>query len=463
VWLGTTLALVLGTGLQLLRGPGVPVWRAVFGEDGGIFLTEAVASRGWGSLFTPYQGYLQFISRLMAEAVAELPLRAAAVVLAGASAALVSLLSLFVYRASASLLHDRWARLAVAVAPVVLPAGFETNANVTNLHWYLDYACFWALAAPLQRRWFVVAGTAVVAVAVLSDPLAGLFLPLGLWRAWRTTGLTITRGGHLERAPRPIRRAELAAPAALVVGLVLQLLLGLSQQQPGRFRASQWTDLPSIYGLRVAGSFLLGDRYLPGLFGHLGTAFALGCLAVVSGGVVVALRRRESRPLVSLAVGYSVVWLVIPLMLRGTDTFLNRDATTLQGTRYILNPILLLIVGFAAWLDSSPADHEKPPTRASLTIRTVLHDPRTSVTLAFGIITVLSWSIPSQRVDGPVWPDSLRAAAQRCANSGQLPREVGRSAEAPWGLPAGPSDVLVPVSPGGLRPPWSLVAPCRRL
>ena len=45
--------MVLGSLLQLIRGSGVPVWRSVFGEDGGIFLTEALASHGWGSLFTP--------------------------------------------------------------------------------------------------------------------------------------------------------------------------------------------------------------------------------------------------------------------------------------------------------------------------------------------------------------------------------------------------------------------------
>src|SRR5207253_1577559 len=90
-WLPAALVL-LGTGLQLVRGPGVPVWRAVFGEDGGIFLTEALASRGWSGLLTPYQGYVQLASRAVAEVAATFPLGAAAVVLAVGSALIVSLL-----------------------------------------------------------------------------------------------------------------------------------------------------------------------------------------------------------------------------------------------------------------------------------------------------------------------------------------------------------------------------------
>ena len=66
-----TLAVLLATAVQLVRGPGLPVWRGVFGEDGGIFLTQALASHGWGSLFTPYQGYVQFVPRLLAEAITE--------------------------------------------------------------------------------------------------------------------------------------------------------------------------------------------------------------------------------------------------------------------------------------------------------------------------------------------------------------------------------------------------------
>lgn len=441
------LWLLLGTLLQLVRGPGVPAWAVVFGEDGGIFLTEALASPGWGSLLTPYQGYVQLAPRLLAEGTAMLSLSAAAVSLSLSAALAVCLLSLFIYHASGALLRGRWARLAVAVVPVLLPAGAEINASITNLHWYLDYACFWALASALRRPRMVAAAAPVAALAVLSDPLAGLFLPLAGWRGWRALGLTRawpSRGGRLG----PVRWVELLVPAAFALAGVLQLGLGAVQQRPDRFLPSYWSDLPGIYGLRVAGSFLLGDRYLLELFGRLGLPFALLCLTVVAGGLAVGVRRRQSRPLILLAAALSVLWLVVPLMLRGTETFLDPAQSELPGSRYMLVPVLLLTVCAVAWVDSLP--------------RARALSSQVAATLAFVVIAGLSWSIPSQRSDGPVWSATLIDAQNRCGQPGGAPVEVGRSAEAPWGLPAQPGHVLVPVAPAGPQPAWSVLVDCRR-
>jgi hypothetical protein len=468
VWLAAALVL-LGTGLQLIRGPGVPVWRAVFGEDGGIFLTEALASRGWSGLLTPYQGYVQLISRLVAGFTAFFPLAAAAVVLAVTSALLVSLLSLFVYVRSRALLVSTWSRAVVAIAPVLLPAGSEINASATNLHWYLDYACFWALVAPVRRRRTAVAAGLVAAVAMLSDPLAGLFLPLAVARAWPVLRTLVRRrqvGAEQVGAEPPEtqpagRVIELVVPAAFGLAAVLQLLLGVARQHADSFQSARPADLPAIYGLRVAGSFLLGDRFLPRLFSDWGLPFAFGCLAVVAAGVVLASARRWQRPLLLTAVAFSVVWLGIPLLLRGTSTLLDRGSSDLPGSRYMVVPVLLLIVALAARLDGPLGDPQ--PAAAAEPGRHRTRDARFLATLVLVVIALASWSIPSQREKGPVWSDTLQAAKQRCAATGNDPAEVGRSAEAPWGLPAGPGDVLVPVAPGGPHPGWSVVASCRQL
>jgi hypothetical protein len=426
------MAVLLATFVQLVRGPGVPVWRGVFGEDGGIFLTQAVASRGWGSLFTPYQGYVQFVPRLLAEVIAGLPLSWAAIALAATSAVFVSLLAAFVYRVSREVLRGRWARLAVAVAPVLLPAGFETNANITDLHWYLDYACFWALAPPLRIPRWAVAGAAVAALAMLSDPLAGFFVPLAAWQAWQ--------------AVRARERMRLIAPCTFAAAGVLQVLLGIIRQHPDHFLAAHLSDLGGIYGLRVAGSFLFGDRYLADLFRTLGWPFVLGCLGIVAIGFAAAARPRANRGLVLLAGCYSLVWLAIPLMLRGTEHYLNRSSAGLGGSRYMVNPVLFLIVAGAAALDATAR-------RRVIAV----------ASLAFAVIAALSFRLPAQRATGPVWTESLTAARQVCLATSGAPHEGGRSAEAPWGLAPGADDVLVPVAPGGPRPPWSVVVPCRRL
>jgi hypothetical protein len=436
---------LLGVPLQLLRGPGVPVWRSVFGEDGGIFLTEALASRGWGSLLTPYQGYLQVASRVVAEFVAMLPLPAAAVAFAVISALVVSLLSAFVYSASAAVLSSRWARLAVAVAPLVLPAAYETTSNATDLHWYLDYACFWALLATPRRRWSAAPAAAIAALAVLSDPLAGLFLPLAGCRAATALGFAPRLGS--DRRPRrsaSTARYELVAPVTFGLGLLLQLALGVARQHAGQFRAAHWTDLPDIYGLRIAGSFLFGDRFLARAFTALGGPFALACLALVAAGIALALRRRASRRLVLLAAGYSVLWLCVPMVLRGTEGVLPQAPGALAGSRYTVVPILLLVVAGAAWLERLDAR------------------PRVLASVGFLLIAALSYTIPSQRSDGPVWARSLADAKEQCARTAGLPRVGGRSAEAPWGLPADPADVVIPVAPGG-HPQWFVVTDCGRV
>lgn len=442
-WLLPAVVLV-GVPIQLLRGPGVPVWRSVFGEDGGIFLTEALASRGWGSVFTPYQGYLQVAARLVAELVAMLPLSLAAVALAGISAALVSLLSLFVWSVSGSLLHGRWARIVVAAAPLVLPAAYETTSNATDLHWYLDYACFWALlAAP--RRAGLLPAAAVAALAVTSDPLAALFLPLALWRVAAVQGWVGRRDGRRrDRNRAGPRLADLVVPVAFAVGLLLQLVLGMARQHAGQFRAAHPTDLPDIYGLRVAGSFLFGDRFLARAFDALGGPFALACLVVVGAGLVVAMRQPASRPLVVLAAGYSVLWLSTPMLLRGTDGVLPQAPGYLAGSRYMVVPVLLLVVSCAAWLD-----RVGPRSRAV-------------AGTGFLVVVALSYAMPSQRTEGPVWSQALDRAAARCAASGGEPHLAARSAVAPWGLPVGPTDVLVAVAPSR-HPQWFVVAGCRRV
>ena len=467
------LWVLLNTAVLLVRAPGVPAWRAVFGEDGGIFLTDALASPGWGSLLTPYQGYLQLAARLLAEVVADLPLSAAAWLLAGLAALAAALLSLFTYVASGAVLTTRWARLSVAVAPVFLPAGWEIGASATNLHWYLNVACFWAVVAPLRGRRLRVAAVVVVVLAVLSDPLAGLFLPVAAWRAWRALGLPIPGLGSRPagRVPAGTPRvrgatkgrvrpemAALAVPAAFVICVSLQLALGAARQRPDHFLPSRASDLPGIYGLRVAGSFLLGDRFLPGLFARLGLPFAFTCLAVVAAGVAYALTVPRSRNLVLLCAAASVVWLVVPLMLRGTATWLDRVDPGLPGSRYVFPPVLLLAVAYIAWLDGVHADAAElspSPLRAWL--------PQVCATAAFALIAAGSWSLPSQRTDGPVWSSTLAEARQRCQRADGSPREAGRSAEAPWGRAAATGQVLVPVAPAGPSPRWSVVVDCARL
>lgn len=445
------LLLCLGTVLQLLRQPGVPAWDTVLAEDGGIFLTDALQRPGAGVLVQPYEGYLHVVPRLLAAAAAVLPLQAAAVALSGGAALVVSLLCLWIWSASRAVLQTHWARGLLVVLVLLLPAaGFEAQASINNLHWYLDFACFWVFAAVLRTPGLAAAGALVAAAAALSDPLAGLFVPLAALRAGQALGLRPSRS-----SPRAWRTGEvqpwgMLAPAVFVGALGVQLLLGVAGRPPEAFLPTDPTDLPGTYGLRVAGSLLVGDRFLTRLFAEGGLAFAYGCLllAMVAVATALASTRGRTRRLVALGTVYSVVWLAVPLLLRGTTIYLDRADPTLLGSRYMINPVLFLALALLIGVDDRAARPAGAPVL------------RAAVTGWLALVLAASFAMPSVRQDGPSWQGELTAAARRCTTTGG---DSGTSADNRWGTAARAGQAVVPVAPNGPRPPWNVVVDCADL
>src|SRR5205085_36585 len=118
--------------------------------------------------------------------------------------------------------------------------------------------------------WWLAMSTAVVVLAVLSDPLTAVLLPIALvfairgreWRGW-------------------------VLPGCIALGLVLQL--ALRDEGTSSFGGSDYGVLPRFFAERVTSSLLVGDRYLKDVFG--GTTwspFAWASLAVVAVAVVLA-------------------------------------------------------------------------------------------------------------------------------------------------------------------------------
>lgn len=438
----------------MARQPGIPAWDAIWQEDGGIFLTDALNTSFLHAVFSPYNGYLHLVPRLIAEVVSAFPLDRAALLLAGASATVVSLLAVYVYWASGAVLRSQWARALLAVLFVLLPAaGYETNANISNLHWYLIFASFFAFLSPLQRRSEIVAALAVLIAAVMSDPMTALLVPVAAAQALRTRSWR--RGGPV--GPRIVH-------SVFVVLLALQLGLGTLGESPGRYAPSHWADVPGIYGVRVAASFLFGDRYLTRLYTAEGLLFAFGCLVVlvVVLGLGVAVARRTARSLAVVAVAYSAVFLVIPLMLRGTANFLDRTHFNLNGSRYVILPILFLYVAVLAVLDTVVA---APPAGAQGGTHPVRRWPL--LPAAFTIVTaallLTNYADTSVRTAGPSWHLGLADARQRCLQAHGLPAETRSSADNPFGLQTGPDQVAIPIAPNIPQQPFAVVVDCDRL
>jgi hypothetical protein len=334
----------------------------------------------------------------------------AALVFSVAWALVVSLAAVFVYFASADVYRLRSTRLTLSGLVALLPAaGSELLGNVTNLHFYLVFTCFWALVWRSETRWAVATRTVVVVAATLSDPLTFLLAPLALRTA-------------LLRRTRP----ALVIPTAFAAGLAIQLAAILASEPPQRLTRFDPGDLPSLFALRVTGSLVVGDGFLDEAWFALGKAFAYGALAaVVLACAGVATSTRGTRAFVGVCAAYSAIFLVVPLAGRGTAGMRPGTAEAtwhLAGARFTLAPILFLAAALLALVDNAPSS-----ARGS-----VWFTPHRIALVAVATLLIANFSFQSERSLGPRWQPSLSAARDRCESG----REHARVpvAPAPFGF-----------------------------
>lgn len=170
-------AVVVAAVVLLYRVTGVAAWNCIYAEDRGIFLVQAL-SAPW-HLLVPYNGYLQFLPRLIGQLVALLPLPWAAAAYAWAGALIAAGSALFMYHASSGYIRSRVLRAVLAAALILLPiAPLELADNGVNTPWYLMIALFWAVLWR-PRSLAGQAMSALIAFGVVtSSPLAIVFGPL---------------------------------------------------------------------------------------------------------------------------------------------------------------------------------------------------------------------------------------------------------------------------------------------
>jgi hypothetical protein len=439
--LGVFLTL-LAVAAQLTRQPGTPAWDSMWQEDGGIFLYSPLAD-GNGllhDLFDPYNGYLHWAPRVIAQFASLFPLDQMARLMAGLDTLVVALCSAFIYFASARILRSRWARFAMAAAPILLPAaGFEAAANVTNLHWYLTFAAFWACVQNPRSPRAIAVAAVVVWFAVMSDPSTFAFVPVLLIQMWR------------DGWRRP---SAWVLPGVFALGFVLQLLLAVLVEGTNPYAGSVWSDVPAIYGLRVAGSFLVGDLWIDNFWNKLGDLFAYGSVVVVAAICAYAyLRSRdvERRLFVVVCVVYSVGLFASSAILRGTEGFLDKGAEfSLNGSRYTLLPILLLVAVALVALES-PDPRLSPRAWRGVQV---------AVACFAAFIVLNNFAIPSTRSAGPSWKTGVAAARQKC--EGRLPQDTVNVASTGRARPRPGDYVVIFISPFALpRPPWGVTVSCR--
>jgi hypothetical protein len=405
--------------LHLWRQRGVPVWNSLWAEDGRVFVTDAIRNFS-GTFFDQNGGYIHVVPRLIAGSVAWLPVAEAAAGMAVGAAAVITLVAIFVYFASSEVLRTREARFGLAAAVVLLPVpGSELLANTTNLHFYLLFACFWALVWQAETRSALGSRGLVVCAAALSDPLTVLFLPLAI-------------------AAPVVRRNRLAlvVPGLFFAALVLQYAIISGGARPERNWGFRLGALPEIFSLRVAGGLLVGDRFLGDAWAAYGRTFAYGAFLLAAAVIAVLLARTDRRTaaFVLTALGYSGLFFCVQLVGRGTGG-MDPDwhGFQLNGARYVLLPFLLITSVILVLLDAPPVRLRGP---ASIW-------PRRIGLLWLAALLAVNYPVTSDRSRGPRWDDELTHARRVCDAPGK------RAAS-----------VLVSPSPPRV---WFATIPCRRL
>jgi hypothetical protein len=397
--------------LELIREVAISAWGTIWAEDGSVFLADALNKSFPRNLINPYGGYLHVVPRVVAELAAFLPLAHAALVFSAAWACVVASAAAFVYFASADVFRSPSTRLALSGLVALLPAaGSELLGNVTNLHFYLVFTCFWALIWRSETRSAVIARTAVVVVTTLSDPLVLLFAPLAL------------RAALVRRT-----RCALAIPLAFATGLAIQLAAILASEPPQRLTRFDPSDLLPLFALRVTGSLLVGDRFLDDVWFAFGRAFAYGALAAVLLACAAAVARsaRSARFFVGTCAAYSAIFFVAPLAGRGTSGMRpGTDEATwhLAGARFTLAPILFLATALLTIVDRSPSSF---PGSAWFNLQRI-------APLVIATLIIANFSFESERSLGPRWRPSLNAARDRCEAGGERARVP--VAPAPFGF-----------------------------
>ncbi|MGA1835548.1 hypothetical protein VD659_01325 [Herbiconiux sp. 11R-BC] len=339
------MRLLVGGGM-LVAGLLVVLYRlppeqqnVLWSEDGNQFLEGAFRSGYLGNLFTPYAGYMHFVPRTAAQIVAafvpttQLGL---AMNIAGAAVWSTTACAAFVFtrdRVRLPLRFLLW--LLVLLVPI---GSMEVATNVSNSHWFLIFALFMVLSArsgPGSAR--IVFGSALVAAAVMSDPLALAFAPLVVARV----------------IAMPRVRENIVGIAFAAAGVV-QVLMALSTERNRGEPQLQPGSQLATYLVRVVWGDLLGPSDATRLYELLGRT----SVVLIAGAVVVALAvfigvRWRRAGLAVLALGASaafwgvtavLTWVSIGRQPLGVEVFL--------GGRYLVVPSLLLATSIVAVVNS---------------------------------------------------------------------------------------------------------------
>jgi hypothetical protein len=405
--------LALAAALQFLRAGPTESAKALFAEDGPVYLGGALTNGLFDSLTSPYAEYLVVLPRLIGELGTIPPLRYAPEMMNVSAALLVALSALAVWVSSAGLIRNAYLRV-LLVALVLVPAasGLETVVSATNVAWYTGFAVFWLLLWRPAADWSAGLGALLILATGLSSPTIFFFVPLAALRAI---------------AIRDRRDALIVGAFALALAIQLPVTaFGSEHVTDPEWTANIFTTFLQRIPLGVAlGLELGGEAWEEWGWG----ALIVAGLAVAAALIALAARATSGRLFALIAVATGVVMFFGSSYTRGLGDEMTwpQNLVTAFGGRYAMIPVLL-IASAAIVLADSCLRAPKP-----------LRWPAIATAVVLLVATVTSFGGDANR-DMPSWANSLREGAATCRSKGG-------------------TDATVFITPEG----WTMGVPCERL
>ncbi|BDZ51502.1 hypothetical protein GCM10025867_37430 [Frondihabitans sucicola] len=395
---GVLIAILLALVARLRLPPEVRA--TVWAEDGRVFLHERYDLGVFGSLFHPYQGYLQFVPRILTDiATAVSPLDHFATTVTALVCTASGIVACLVFWCSRDVVSSPWSRAALASITVLVPAlPIEVLGNMANFHWLLLWLTPWLLLFR-PRAWWQSGVVAVILLAcALSEIQVALFLPLVLFSLRRPKSWPVS--------------------AALVVGVAAQIA-ALATHARTRPERSPLTALDVIRGYLESVVLPIANPSANWVGARV-TQFGwwIGLLALIPflvAAVILVLRTRgfDFVAIGAVAAGATVPWVAGALV--NADHYVQFDhytpAEELHGRilRYGVVPAMFLIALVVLAADRLL----RAKGRAAVTVGVV------ALALTFCAQAVHVHVESHRRDGGPLWTTGVAAATTSCESGAQ--------------------------------------------
>jgi len=286
---------------------------------------------------------------------------------------------------------------------VLPPVAGETVASPANVAWHTTFAVFWLLLWQPATTWGACLGGLLIFATGLSTPAVFFFVPLVLLRALsirdRRDGLIVGAYG-----------------LALAIQLPVTLLSG------EHVSTYYWTsNIFTTFLQRVVTGSVLGLELGGSAWVDWGWSFLIAiAVALTAYLVALTLRASSGRLFAAIAILTSVGMFFLTAYSRALGNAMTWPPGIHNNTggRYVLVPVLILISGALALLDSRSRSSRGGAIAAIAT----------AAVLAVSIVTSFDVNAAPYR-GGPPWDEAVRTAAAQCEAEGLAEAPVSTAPE----------------------------------